>query len=100
MLDNLLDLVQPSKLIFFALDGVAPQAKMNQQRKRRFLVKHTKRLDDAGCSASSFDRNAITPGTLFMLELGIFLQNYCRNLSESERWKHITIILSDSSVPG
>lgn len=77
--DRLYKLVKPSKLMFLAVDGVAPRAKMNQQRSRRFrsskerevllaeFISREGKLPDE----ESFDSNCITPGTEFLYKLSI-----------------------------
>ena len=66
----IIDVVNPHSMIFFAFDGVAPRAKMNQQRQRRFqsALKYTKTLDllcnlNSTKTNDSFSNNQISVGT-------------------------------------
>lgn len=69
-LDWLIDVVGSPKEVGVCLDGVAPRAKMMQQRKRRFMGMFRNILEkDAGIAnpnAASWDTCAISPGTSFM----------------------------------
>jgi 5'-3' exonuclease len=41
-MDQLIDTVNPQKLLFIGFDGVVPRAKVNQSRERRFKASKEK----------------------------------------------------------
>jgi 5'-3' exoribonuclease 1 len=69
-IEHLYATIRPKQLFFMAVDGVAPRAKMNQQRARRFrsALEAEKARDKAireGVKMpveEAFDSNCITPG--------------------------------------
>jgi len=119
-IDRLFRVARPRKLLYLAIDGVAPRAKMNQQRARRFRSAQEVRekneieekvrgsLEDQGMNlpskpkkSSTWDSNVITPGTPFMKNLSDYVRFYIRKkMSEDKAWRQIKVIFSDASIPG
>lgn len=64
------------KQVYLAVDGVVPMAKIRQQRVRRFKSAWLRKNN-----SSSWDSNAITPGTQFMKKLGRELEKLCKSQS-------------------
>jgi 5'-3' exonuclease len=69
------DLYKPDKLII-CIDGVAPFAKIIQQRKRRYLTFYKNIIDK---TISTWDTNAISPGTKFMNKLDDYINKNNQN---------------------
>ncbi|XP_068754427.1 5'-3' exoribonuclease 1-like isoform X2 [Montipora capricornis] len=108
-IEVLFRIIKPKKVFFMAVDGVAPRAKMNQQRGRRF--RSAKEAEDNIRKAlekgqilpteERFDSNCITPGTPFMVRLHEqlkFFVNY--KISSDLAWQGLRIYLSGHETPG
>ena len=108
--DRLYKIVQPRKVLYLAVDGVAPRAKMNQQRSRRF--RSSKEAEDLAAKllardgslpeAEAFDSNCITPGTDFMLKLGLAMRKWIEYKQKTDPvWQNgCDVVVSGPDVPG
>ncbi|CAG8495278.1 4885_t:CDS:10, partial [Ambispora gerdemannii] len=108
-IDHLFTKIKPKKLFFMAVDGVAPRAKMNQQRSRRFrtakdaleAIKKAQARGEELPEEEPFDSNCITPGTEFMKKLSKQLEYFInKKVTEDANWRDIQIVLSGHEVPG
>lgn len=117
--ERVVNMVRPRKLLMIAIDGVAPRAKMNQQRSRRFRAVQEanqkaedqaellKMLKSQGGHienkevVKAWDSNVITPGTPFMDILASSLRYWIKyKLSTDPAWAKMKVIISDSTIPG
>ncbi|CAE7569800.1 RAT1 [Symbiodinium natans] len=96
----LLSLVTPKVLLYVALDGVAPRAKMNQQRSRRFRKAQETDSDGIDAVVDVFDRNAITPGTPFMQRLSNRLRSWAATQAAVPDLQGLSIVISCDLDPG
>lgn len=112
-------IIKPQQLVYIAIDGVAPRAKLNQQRSRRFraglerqeamekerhmqiTLEDEKNGHTAKPPAARFDSNCITPGTEFLAELSQHLVYFVRQKMKTDPiWARLEVFFSGSEVPG
>jgi 5'-3' exoribonuclease 2 len=117
------DLILCAYPLTVLIDGVAPRAKMNQQRSRRFksvkdaqeeeenkeefrkMLKASGRGprdgEEAAAPKKAWDSNVITPGTPFMNTLALSLRYWVAyKLNTDPGWAKLKVIISDATVPG
>ncbi|XP_061162690.1 5'-3' exoribonuclease 1-like [Saccostrea echinata] len=108
-LEFLFRIIKPRKVFFMAIDGVAPRAKMNQQRGRRFrsareaelLEKKARESGETLPTEKRFDSNCITPGTEFMVKLHEQLKYFVTSkISSDPLWHGVNVYLSGHETPG
>ncbi|GAV76491.1 XRN_N domain-containing protein, partial [Cephalotus follicularis] len=125
-IDHLFSIVRrPTNLLYMAIDGVAPRAKMNQQRSRLFRTAKDKEIAveevilrrkfemqgkqvlPKQVSSELEDSTVITPGTEFMFLLSMELKISHNTYASFESYYRFVslffirlIILSDANVPG
>ena len=109
-IEEYIGLIGPDNLIYIAFDGVAPVAKLEQQRSRRYKSWYqseiTKSIFTATATATtnkatSWNTTAITPGTEFMVELNRRIHDYFSDTSANlEKYNVHKIIVSSSDEVG
>jgi 5'-3' exonuclease len=82
---SLIELVAPQKGTYIAIDGVAPIAKVKQQRLRRYKTIHDKKIWDSIKKKYNepippyWNNSAITPGTQFMKKLHDYILTWMKS---------------------
>ena len=99
-----IETIKPTETVFIAFDGVAPMAKLKQQRNRRYksrfesdLLSQINTSNTVTPNTSTWNTTAITPGTSFMKNLGLYVSEYFRIAS---KFNVSNMIVSSSLEPG
>jgi len=100
-LEKLIKMVSPNKRVLIFIDGVAPQCKQNQQKKRRFVSAKERMENKEAGNGEGFDPSSISPGTKFLDFVSRFLDFYIKKqMSTDPNWKNLEVIFSNEKVVG
>ena len=98
-----INIFSPTDKILIAFDGVAPVAKLNQQRDRRYKSWYTNEIQkmiEGKNYQESWNTSAITPGTKFMKLLNEEVYKHFSNFPYNSLTPNREIIISTSGKEG
>jgi 5'-3' exonuclease len=99
-IDYYISFLKPDTNVYIAFDGVAPVAKLEQQRSRRFKSLYQNNIKKnimKNITSDPWNTTAITPGTLFMNRLNEYIYN---NYKNPEKYNIKKFIVSGSDKHG
>lgn len=107
-IETLINLTNPQCLVYIAIDGVAPRAKRDQQRDRRFKAIEDMKMRENVAKKydveyhKPWNNSAITPGTKFMSKLTNAILNYIneKQINNRENSKKIKYVFSSANTSG
>ena len=100
-----ISIVEPQKTVIIAFDGVAPVAKLEQQRQRRYKSAYQNDVSREIFKKPEKDARevwntaAITPGTIFMSELNAITKAHFNGLNDKNETS-LNILVSGSNEAG
>ena len=108
-IEEYISIIRPTNSVFIVFDGVAPLAKLDQQRERRYKSWYQTDITQTIMNlnkADSWNTTAITPGTVFMNKLNSDItkhftsEKYSNSSSNSISNSNVKIHISTSNEHG
>ena len=99
-IEEYISLISPINNIFIGFDGVAPVAKLDQQRERRYKSWYQNKIAKSifkNKKSDPWNTSAITPGTNFMKELN---ERILKHFTKNSKYPTNNIIISTSDEYG
>ena len=99
-IDEYIFQLKPDNIVYIAFDGVAPAAKLEQQRSRRYKSLYQNTISKSifkDAKPDPWNTTAITPGTAFMKKLN---ENIRRKYNEPKKYNIDSFVLSLSDKYG
>ena len=99
-LDKIISFLNPQKLVYIAVDGTVPRARLSPQRKCLVVPEREDDTSDEG-GPEVLDTMNLTPGTEVMERISDILQYYIAlRMSTDPAWKKLAVIYSSHRCPG
>lgn len=100
-IENYICMIKPTQTVYIAFDGVAPFAKMNQQKTRRYKTSFMSGINSTGDNKTvSWNTINITPGTEFMDNLCYRIDYHLKHTETRYGVKEVIISCSDKPGEG